>query len=144
LADPSKKMSKSLGDKHYVSLFEGEDSIRKKVRSAVTDTGDNQGNTMSPGVENLFNLIKACEKTNAYNALLKDYESGTLKYKELKDTTADALVELAEPIRKKKEELMADRASIEKLAGKLSEKACEVASLTLAGVRELTGLPAIR
>ncbi|MGD2035949.1 MAG: tryptophan--tRNA ligase, partial [Bacteroidales bacterium] len=35
LADPSKKMSKSLGEKHYISMFEGEASIRKKVRSAV-------------------------------------------------------------------------------------------------------------
>jgi tryptophanyl-tRNA synthetase len=141
LADPSKKMSKSLGEKHYVSLFEGEDSIRKKVRSAVTDTGDTQGNQMSAGVGNLFNLIKACEKTEEYNSLLKDYSSGTLRYKELKDTTADALVELTEPIRKKKEELMADRAYIEKLAGRLSEQACEIASETIAGVRDLTGLP---
>ncbi len=144
LADPSKKMSKSLGEKHYVSLFEGEASIRKKVRSAVTDTGDEQGDQMSPGVENLFNLIKACERSSEYNSLLNDYKSGTLRYKDLKDTTADALVELSEPIRKKKEELMADKAAIEKLARILSQKASDVASDTLAGVRKLTGLPEIR
>ncbi len=142
LADPSKKMSKSLGEKHYVSLFEGEASIRKKVRSAVTDTGEEQGDQMSPGVENLFNLIKACEKSSEYNSLLDDYKSGTLRYKDLKDVTADALVELAEPVRKKKEELMADRVSIEKLARTLSQKAADVASDTLAGVRKLIGLPA--
>jgi tryptophanyl-tRNA synthetase len=141
LADPSKKMSKSLGEKHYISMFEGEESIRKKVRSAVTDTGETQGNQMSAGVENLFNLIKACDKTEEYNSLMNDYKSGSLRYKELKDTTADALVELTEPIRMKKEELMANRASIENLAGKLSEKACKVASETIAGVRDLTGLP---
>ena len=141
LADPSKKMSKSLGEKHYISMFEGEESIRKKVRSAVTDTGESQGKQMSDGVENLFNLIRACEKMEEYNSLMNDYKSGNLRYKELKDTTADALVELTEPIRMKKEELMADRASIENLAGRLSEKACEVASETIAGVRDLTGLP---
>ena len=141
LADPSKKMSKSLGEKHYISMFEGEESIRKKVRSAVTDTGESQGKQMSDGVENLFNLIRACEKMEEYNSLMNDYKSGNLRYKELKDTTADALVELTEPIRMKKEELMEDRASIEKLAERLSEKACEVASETIAGVRDLTGLP---
>ena len=60
LADPTKKMSKSLGDKHYISLFETEDSIRKKVKTAVTDTGGQPGGEMSPGVANLFTIIKAC------------------------------------------------------------------------------------
>ncbi len=142
LADPSKKMSKSLGEKHYVSLFEGEDSIRKKVKSAVTDTGGDQGDKMSPGVENLFNLIKACDKKPEYNSLMNDYTSGSLRYKDLKEATADALVELTEPIRKKREELMADRTSIEKLAVSLSEKASDIASETMKGVRNLTGLPA--
>ena len=32
LADPTKKMSKSLGDKHFVGLFEEEESIRKKIK----------------------------------------------------------------------------------------------------------------
>ena len=40
LADPTKKMSKSLGEKHYIGLFEEEAKIVKKVKSAVTDTVD--------------------------------------------------------------------------------------------------------
>ena len=39
LADPTKKMSKSLGPNHYVGLFEDEKAVRAKVKSAVTDTG---------------------------------------------------------------------------------------------------------
>ena len=144
LADPTKKMSKSLGEKHVISLFEEEDSIRKKVRSAVTDTGDQQGDEMSPGVENLFNLIKACGKKEAYTSLMHDYETGTLKYKDLKDVTADALVELVAPFRQRKAELMKDEGYIEKLADDLSEKARSVASDTLVKVRKLVGLPAIR
>ncbi len=38
LADPEKKMSKSLGDRHYIGLFEDEESVRKKVKTAVTDS----------------------------------------------------------------------------------------------------------
>jgi tryptophanyl-tRNA synthetase len=113
-----------------------------KVRSAVTDTGDTQGDKMSAGVENLFNLIKACEKTAEYDSLMNDYKSGNLRYKDLKEVTADALVEITEPVRKKKEELMADKGAVETLSGKLSEKACEYASETIAEVRKLTGLPA--
>lgn len=140
LADPTKKMSKSLGDKHVIGLFEEENSIRKKVKSAVTDTGENTGDTISPGVENLFNLIKACGKSAEYQQLMKDYKAGNLKYKDLKDTTADALVELIIPLRSKREELMKDKAYLEKLSKELSSKAREVAAKTLEGVRKLTGL----
>ena len=144
LADPEKKMSKSLGEKHYVGLFEAEDSMRKKVRSAVTDSGDPKSGTMSPGVENLFNLIKACEKEDAWEVMMEQFKNGTLRYKDLKDTVADALVEIATPFRKKKQELMSDKGQIEKLAVELSEKARAVASVTISEVRKLTGLPAFR
>jgi len=142
LSDPTKKMSKSLGEKHYVGLFEDEASIRKKVKTAVTDTGETQGTQMSPGVENLFNIIKASEKEAEYNRLLDDYKSESLRYKDLKDTTADVLVELTTPFRQKREELMKDKTYLEKLSRELSEKAREEARKTMEGVRKLTGLPA--
>ncbi|MBN2349320.1 MAG: tryptophan--tRNA ligase [Bacteroidales bacterium] len=141
LADPTKKMSKSLGEKHYIGLFEEENSIRKKVKSAVTDTGESQGNSMSPGVENLFNLIKACEKQEPYEQLLKDFNQGQLRYKDLKEVTADALVEITQPLKEKKNELLKDKAGIEKLLDDLSGKAREIAKETLFEVKKLTGLP---
>ncbi|MBN1599089.1 MAG: tryptophan--tRNA ligase [Bacteroidales bacterium] len=143
LADPTKKMSKSLGEKHYIGLFEEEASIRKKVKSAVTDTGQEQGDLMSEGVENLFNLIKACGKDGEYESLMKDYKQGNLKYKDLKETTADALVELTAPFRKRREELIRDMSYLERLSKELSEKARSVAGETLVGVRKLAGLPVI-
>ena len=141
LADPTKKMSKSLGDKHFVGLFEEEESIRKKIKTAVTDTGQQQGGEMSPGVENLFNLIKACGKMNEFNELLKQYNTGTLKYKELKEVTADALVELTSGFRKKRDESFKNRDQNERLIKILSEKARDFASQTVIGVKRLTGLP---
>ncbi len=141
LADPTKKMSKSLDKKHYIGLFEEEDSVRKKVKSAVTDTGDKQGDAMSPGVENLFNLVKACGRQKEYDELVKNYKSGTLKYKDLKDTTADALVELTSGFRIKRNEIAKDRSHVEKLALTLSEKARVLAAETVKQVRSLIGLP---
>ena len=140
LADPTKKMSKSLGEKHYVGLFEEEASIRKKVKTAVTDTGGQQGDAMSPGVENLFNLIQACGRQKEYNSLMNDYKSGMLKYKDLKEVTAEALVGLTQPLRQKLLELLSDKSHLVNLSRQLSEKAREVASKTLADVRKLTGL----
>jgi tryptophanyl-tRNA synthetase len=140
LSDPTKKMSKSLGEKHYVGLFEEEAQIRKKVKSAVTDIGEAQGDTMSAGVQNLFNIIRACENEDGYKSLLSDYHSGTLKYKDLKDTTAESLVRLTTPFRVKREELLKDKVYLENLSRELSEKARVVASSTMKAVRKLTGL----
>ena len=140
LADPTKKMSKSLGEKHYICLFEEEESIRKKVKTAVTDTGDQQGDAMSSGVENLFNLIDACGKQAEYDNLMNDYRNGTLKYKDLKEITAEAIIEVTRPLRQKKNDLMSDPDYIVKLSVQLSEKAREVAAKTIIEVRKLTGL----
>jgi len=140
LADPGKKMSKSLGDKHYIGLFEPEESIRKKVKSAVTDTGGQAGETMSPGVMNLFTIIKACERMDAFDALMDEYNRGTLKYKDLKETAAEALVEITRPLRLKREELRKNPGEINRIVSQSSEKARDFAEKTLNDVRELTGL----
>src|SRR6478672_4984268 len=61
LLDPSRKMSKSLGPRHYIGLFEEPASVRAKVQAAVTDPGIlPPGVTMSPGVANLFAILRAC------------------------------------------------------------------------------------
>ncbi len=54
------KMSKSLGEKHYINLFGEEDRVRKQIKSAVTDTGDTPAGQMSAGVQNLFEILRAC------------------------------------------------------------------------------------
>lgn len=140
LADPTKKMSKSLGDKHYISIFESEDSIRKKVRSAVTDVGDTQGGNMSPGVLNLFTIIKACGNHKDYDLLKEQYEKGTLKYSDLKGITADTLVNTLKPFREKRAELNADRPKMKQLMHDMSSVARGYASKVIDEVKELTGL----
>jgi tryptophanyl-tRNA synthetase len=133
-------MSKSLGDKHYVGLFEPEESIRKKIRSAVTDVGGQPGEAMSPGVLNLFTIIKACEKKEAYKALMDEYNHGTLKYRDLKEVTAEALLEVTHPLRQRREELRKNPDEIKRIVFQSSEKARDLAERTLNDVRELTGL----
>jgi tryptophanyl-tRNA synthetase len=139
LADPTKKMSKSLGDKHYISLFESEDSIRKKIKSAVTDTGEAQG-IMSPGVSNLFTIIKACGNTSDWELLNSQYVGGTLKYSDLKGVTADTLVNTLKPFREKRSELNSDRTHVKQMMHDLSAVARDYASKVLDDVKGLTGL----
>ena len=140
LADPTKKMSKSLGDQHVIRLFEEEATIRKKIKTAVTDSGP-RTDVMSPGVANLFELLKACEKTEEYNSLMKDYNAGTLKYSALKEYVANALVDLSRHFSMKKSELLSNPAAIEEQVYAMSALARSIAKETIREVRELVGLP---
>lgn len=145
-ADPGKKMSKSLGDRHYIGLFEDEQSIRKKIMSAVTDTGPDAlppGVEMSPGVENLFEILTACGKTDEAAAFLKEYRASKLKYVHLKEAVATALVELTSSLRAKQKEIESNKREVWKKVYQMSEQAREIAGDTLREVRKRVGLPEI-
>ena len=139
-ADPLKKMSKSLGPKHYINVFEDEKRLRKQIGSAVTDAGDMPLGEMSAGVENLFELIKACGKTEVYDSLLVDFNKGGMKYVDLKQATADALVELSEQFRANKAELNANKKEVKNQIKYSSMQIRKTAQETLREVKELTGL----
>ena len=142
LVDPAKKMSKSAGQRHYIGLFEDEQSIRAKIKSAVTDSGDlPPGAEMSPGVVNLFEILKACGKTEEAAALLKDYHAGKRQYRELKEVVASALVELTSGLRARREEISKDAAAVNVKMREMSEKARGIAGETLKEVRSIIGLP---
>jgi tryptophanyl-tRNA synthetase len=140
LADPAKKMSKSLGDQHVVRLFEPEASIRKKVKSAVTDVGP-KTDTMSPGVANLFELLKACGKMTEHQELMNDYNTGTLKYSALKEHVANGLVALSKQFIDRKAALTESGRVIDEMVHAMSEKARVLAKETMREVRDLVGLP---
>lgn len=142
LVDPTKKMSKSAGERHYIGLFEDEQSIRGKVKSAVTDSGDlPPGAEMSPGVVNLFEILNACGKTEEAAALLKDYHAGKRQYRELKEVVANALVELTSGLRARRDEIIKDAERVNVKVKEMSEKARGMAGETLKEVRSLVGLP---
>ena len=141
LADPTKKMSKSLGERHYIGLFDDEQAIRAKVKSAVTDSGDTPEGQMSSGVTNLFELLKASGKADEAAALLKDYHAGTLQYRVLKETVGDAIVELTSKLRARRTEIAADSERVNAEVHEMSEKARAIAGDTMKEVRRMIGLP---
>lgn len=143
LVDPNKKMSKSLGERHYIKVFEEEKTLRAKVKTAVTDSGDRPPEgQMSPGVANLFEILGACGKTAELDALSATYKTGTLQYRELKETVADALVELTSALRTRRDEIAQDRAHVDAEIRRMTDQARSIASDTIREVRSLTGLPA--
>ena len=143
-ADPLRKMSKSAGAKHNIIVFEEENRIRKQIRSAVTDTGENEEGVMSPGVANLFTLLKAAGDMDSHASIMKDYEAGNLKYVDLKDATADALVKLSNQFRENKAELLANKKEIKNQIKASSAEIRKRAQQTVKDVKELTGLMNVR
>lgn len=143
-ADPTRKMSKSAGDKHYINLFAEPERIRKQIKSAVTDTGETPTavgkGEMSPGVKNLFSLLQASGKEDTYNVLMANYESGNLKYVELKEAVAEAMVEISNPIRERKAAILANKKEIKEQVKASSAQIRQHAQETMRQVKELAGL----
>ena len=138
LANPQKKMGKSLGAKHYIGLFESEADIRGKVSSAITATAGTSDS--GPGVRNLFEILSACGRAEVRADFERQESAGTIKYSALKDAVADALIQLLGPIQERRRQLQDDKRVFDQVY-EMSRAARRVAAETLARVRYLTGLP---
>jgi tryptophanyl-tRNA synthetase len=143
LADPTVKMSKSAGEAHYIGVMEDEKSIRKKVRSAVTDTGLTVGEDMSPGVATLFEILDVSTEiagnTPALSELKSEFAAGKLMYSRLKDAVFENLMAVLRPIQRKRAELEAS-GEVDKILEQGAEKARAIARKNMERVRELSGL----
>jgi tryptophanyl-tRNA synthetase len=138
LVDPTKKMSKSSGDKHYVGVFEDPATAKKKIKSAVTDTGGAPAAEMSPGVKNLFLLLEQTAPKSALEPLLADHAAGKLKYGDLKEAVATHLMAALDPMRERRKRLT-EKDALAALA-KGREKAHAIAAKTMGEVRDRIGL----
>ncbi len=140
MADPTKKMSKSLGEKHYINIFGDEARVRKQVRSAVTDSGISDSEQMSPGIKNLFDIIAALGSMEDHQRLMSDYTTGSLKYSELKEVVADVLCSLVNEKRTALEGILADKKNIKYQIQQSSAVIRTQAQQTLKEVKSIMGL----
>jgi tryptophanyl-tRNA synthetase len=143
LADPTIKMSKSAGEAHYIGVMEDESSIRKKVRSAVTDTGLVAGEEMSPGVANLFEILELATELSGDPSIVAelraDFAAGKLMYSRLKDAVFESLMKVLRPIQQHRAELEAS-GKVEEILAQGANKARAIAQENIARVRDLAGL----
>ncbi|MAG29150.1 tryptophan--tRNA ligase [bacterium] len=137
LVDPEKKMSKSLGEKHYIALSDSPDAIKKKVRSAVTDT---HGGSKSAGVTNLFDILEALNGDDMVSELKDQHKKGKLPYKDLKDIVANTIISHLKPIQERRRELEEQREEIGEILIEGAERAQEIAQKTMEEVREKVGV----
>lgn len=138
LIDPAKKMSKSMPGS-FVSLADTPEEIKSKLRGAVTDMGAKTGE-MSPGVANLFTLLKEFGSADDVKKVESAYGSGTLKYVELKDLIAEKIAERFADFRKKRAVFLKNPAGIKKILKAGGNRTRQVAKKTMDEVRKKTGL----
>jgi len=139
LTDPEKKMSKSLGPSSYIAISDSPETIKKKLAGAVTDVGDTGAEPKSPGVANLFTLLKLFSNKKLAE-FEKDYQAKKIKYSEVKQVLAKDIADYFSDFRKKREALAKNPTKVWKILEDGSKKAQVIAQKTLQEVKEKVGL----
>lgn len=142
LNDPTAKMSKSVPGS-YIALVEDPESIRKKVRAAVTDPGPpakgSKLDDASPGVANLFTLLEAFAPQR-YPEFAEAYHGGAIRYSDMKQVLADAIVETFAPVRDRYGQLVRRPDEVRDILSDGARRAHPVAETTMDEVRKKMGL----
>ena len=139
LQEPQKKMSTTGGTAQgTVGMLDPPNAIRKKFKSAVTDSGTDVRHDPDekPGVSNLIEIMSVATG-DPIESVEARYDSGG--YGRFKEDVGEAVVALLEPIATRYEELRADPAELVRLLGRGEEKARAVSAPTLEQMYERMG-----
>ena len=137
LQEPTNKMSKSSeSPMGTVGIFEDTTSIAKKLKRAVTDS-ENEVRfdfDTKPGVSNLLSILGAATGRNP-ETLADEYH----QYGPLKNDTAEAIINVLEPVQHRRAELLADPAELDRIIARGAGKAAEVAAVTVQRAKDAMG-----
>lgn len=139
LQSPTSKMSKSdANPKGFISMLDEPNVIRKKIKSAVTDsTGVIEYDPENkPGISNLLSIFSAA--TDRSIEELVEFYNGK-GYGEFKTDLAEAVVALLEPIQNRYKELLVSE-ELDDILDNGAEKARLVANKTLQRMKNAVGL----
>ena len=138
LQEPTSKMSTTIGtEQGTVRLLDEPDVIRKKFRSAVTDSGSEVRRAPDkPGVTNLIDILSALTGESAESIESRYEGSG---YGAFKTDVGEAVVEAVLPIQERYRELRADVAELQRLLAVGAEKAAAASGPTLEAMYERMG-----
>ena len=139
LQDPTAKMSKSASAPNgIIELLEDPKKAAKKIRSAVTDSGDeirfDQEN--KPGISNLLTIYSALTGNSVAN-IEKEYAGQ--QYGQFKVALAELVADFVGPFGERTNALLDDRAELDRILRSGADTARAVASQTLAQVYDHLG-----
>jgi tryptophanyl-tRNA synthetase len=130
LQEPTRKMSTTAGTPQgTVLLLDEPDVIRKKFRSAVTDSGSEVRRADDKaGITNLIDILSALTDEPP-DAIEARYDGAG--YGQFKSDVGEAVVEVIQPIQQRYRELRADPAELQRLLARGAEKARKASEPTL-------------
>ncbi len=139
LQDPQKKMSKSDENANAaVMLLDDRDSILRKFKRAVTDSGSEVRYAEDkPGISNLIEIY-GCVTGKGRVSVEQEFEGRG--YGEFKMAVGEAVADHLGPIQARYQELMADKAYLDAMIKQNDEKAQGYAVKTLRKVQKKIGL----
>ena len=139
LQEPTKKMSTTGGTPQgTVLIVDPPDTIRKKFRSAVTDSGRDirYDPQEKAGISNLIEIMSVATG-DSFEAIATRYDGQG--YGQFKQDVAEAVVGLLDPIRQRYEALRADEAELRRLLAVGADKARAASAPTLEAMYERMG-----
>ncbi|HEX6488035.1 MAG TPA: tryptophan--tRNA ligase [Candidatus Dormibacteraeota bacterium] len=138
LTEPKKKMSTSTSpEMGKILIADPPDLIRRKVKSAMTDTGKEvRRGPSKPGITNLIDIM-AVATGRAAADIEREFEGQG--YGAFKSAVAEAVVECLRPYREAYETARADPGELQRLLAQGARKAIEVSEPTLEAMYERMG-----
>lgn len=139
--DGTGKMSKSENQMATLYLADEDETIRKKVMKAKTDTGPAKPNSPKPDyIENIFLLMNLVCSADVIQKFEADYNNCTIRYGDLKKQLAEDMVGFISPIREKVNTILHDEKKLKQIMEQGAEKANKSAAVTMKMVRQAIGL----
>ena len=138
LQEPTKKMSTTGGtEQGTVKLLDAPDVIRKKFRSAQTDSGrEIRRGDDKPGITNLIDILAVVSERTP-EEIEQAYDGSG--YGDFKSDVGDAVAERLTPVRERYLELRADEGELRRLLAVGANRAREAAKPTLTAMYERMG-----
>ena len=142
LQDPTSKMSTTGGsDAGTVYVLDEPDRIRKKLRSAVTDSGrEVRRGGPGDGKEGIENLIEILCVARDIDAGQVEAEFEGKGYGDFKAAVGDAVVDFLAPVRERYAALRGDQGELERILAAGAGKARALTAPVLADVRAAMGV----
>jgi tryptophanyl-tRNA synthetase len=139
LQNPESKMTTTGGSEQgTVLVLDEPDVIRKKVRSAVTDSGSEvKRGAGKEGIANLIEILSVV-RGSTMDEVEREFEGAG--YGDFKGAVGDAVAEYLAPVRERYAEIRADEEALEGTLAGGADRARSIASDVLSDVRAAMGV----
>ncbi len=131
------KMSKSYGNN--IDIFGDEKEMRKRVMSIVTDSTPVEA-SKDPAKSTIFKLYSLVASKDENAAMREQFLKGGTGYGDFKKQLFDKLWEYFAPMRKRRDEILRDKAYIDDVLARGAKRANEIADQVMQRVRAAVGL----